>query len=245
MYPELHLTVATVVQPYAGNHSLAQNRRVGLSSSHDLRRSSGKNGTVDAFGGQIMRWYVNQNGKTAGPFSEQRIAMLASWRKISRDAYVCDEQLSTWVAIKRTKFAPLVANAPSRPSLTGQRPSTSCDYRQDERLALLSACCLRGSSVTLGSQRRCCSSLRSCSRCRSSPKVMLSFRRGELARCQGVLPASSVGLGPLGSPASAGVTSSRKTRLSSPRGVLVLAVAMSALPGVPVTHTGKLSPSGR
>jgi len=64
-------------------------------------------------GGERMRWYVNQNGKTAGPYSEQRIAMLATWRKISRDAYICDEQLSTWVAISRTAFAPLVADAPA------------------------------------------------------------------------------------------------------------------------------------
>jgi hypothetical protein len=59
-----------------------------------------------------MRWYVSQNGTTAGPFSEQRIAILASWGKISRDAYICDEYLSTWVAITRTAFAPLLADAP-------------------------------------------------------------------------------------------------------------------------------------
>jgi hypothetical protein len=66
-----------------------------------------------------MRWYVSQNGTTAGPLSEQRIAMLASWGKISRDAYICDEQLSSWVAITRTAFAPLVANAPLKASARG------------------------------------------------------------------------------------------------------------------------------
>ena len=62
-------------------------------------------------GEQSMRWYVNQNGKTVGPFPEERIAMLVTWGKISRDAYVCDEQFSTWVSITRTGFGPLVAEA--------------------------------------------------------------------------------------------------------------------------------------
>ncbi len=66
-----------------------------------------------------MRWYVNQNGTTAGPLPEQRIAMLASWGKISREAYICDEHLSTWVAITRTAFAPLVADAPVKASVRG------------------------------------------------------------------------------------------------------------------------------
>lgn len=64
-------------------------------------------------GEQGMRWYVNQNGKTVGPFPEERIAMLATWGKISRDAYICDEQLSTWVSITRSAFGPLVAGARS------------------------------------------------------------------------------------------------------------------------------------
>lgn len=59
-------------------------------------------------GGQSMRWYVNQNGKTVGPLTEERIAMLATWGKIARDAYICDEQFSTWVSITRTSFGPLV-----------------------------------------------------------------------------------------------------------------------------------------
>jgi GYF domain 2 len=62
-------------------------------------------------GEQSMRWYVNQNGKTEGPFSEERIAMLVTWGKISRDAYICDEQFSTWVSIMRTGFGPLIAEA--------------------------------------------------------------------------------------------------------------------------------------
>lgn len=62
-------------------------------------------------GGHSMRWYVNQNGKTVGPFTEERIAMLVTWGKIARDAYICDEQFSTWVSITRTAFGPLVTNA--------------------------------------------------------------------------------------------------------------------------------------
>jgi hypothetical protein len=58
-----------------------------------------------------MRWYVNQNGKTVGPFPEERIAMLATWGKISRNAYICDEQFSTWVSITRSAFGPLVTGA--------------------------------------------------------------------------------------------------------------------------------------
>jgi hypothetical protein len=56
-----------------------------------------------------MRWYVNQNGNTVGPLPEERIAMLVTWGKISRDAYICDEQFSTWVSITRTAFGPLVS----------------------------------------------------------------------------------------------------------------------------------------
>jgi hypothetical protein len=62
-------------------------------------------------GGQSMRWYVNQSGKTVGPFTEERIAMLVTWGKIARDAYICDEQFSSWVSITRTAFGPLVTNA--------------------------------------------------------------------------------------------------------------------------------------
>jgi hypothetical protein len=64
-------------------------------------------------GEQRMRWYINQSGKTDGPFSEERIAMLAAWGKISRDAYICDEQFSTWVSIARSAFGPLVTGTES------------------------------------------------------------------------------------------------------------------------------------
>ena len=57
-----------------------------------------------------MQWYVNQNGKTTGPFSEQRVAMLVNWGKISDDAYLCDDQWSCWVAVGRSEFAPLLPN---------------------------------------------------------------------------------------------------------------------------------------
>lgn len=57
-----------------------------------------------------MRWYVSQNGKTTGPFDEERLAMLVHWGKISRDAFICDQQWSAWIAIRRSAFAPLLPN---------------------------------------------------------------------------------------------------------------------------------------
>jgi hypothetical protein len=34
--------------------------------------------------------------------------MLATWGKLSRAAYICDEQSSCWVSITRSQFAPLL-----------------------------------------------------------------------------------------------------------------------------------------
>ncbi|MEY4547969.1 MAG: hypothetical protein RL685_4164 [Pseudomonadota bacterium] len=62
-----------------------------------------------------MLWYVSQDRKTEGPLNEQRLAMLIHWGKITRRAYVCDEQLSSWVSIERTAFAPLLAQQPEEP----------------------------------------------------------------------------------------------------------------------------------
>jgi GYF domain 2 len=62
-----------------------------------------------------MLWFVNQDGKTEGPLPEERVAQLLRWGKISRSAYVCDEQLSNWVSIQRTAFAPLLRPAPPHP----------------------------------------------------------------------------------------------------------------------------------
>ena len=56
-----------------------------------------------------MLWFVNQGRKTEGPLPEQRVAQLIRWGKISRSAYICDEQLTSWVSIQRTAFAPLFA----------------------------------------------------------------------------------------------------------------------------------------
>jgi hypothetical protein len=53
-------------------------------------------------------WYVCQGGKTEGPLREQRIVQLIQWGKIGGRAYVCDEQLSSWVSIRRTAFAALL-----------------------------------------------------------------------------------------------------------------------------------------
>jgi len=68
-----------------------------------------------------MLWFVNQGRKTQGPLPEQRVAQLIRWGKISRSAYVCDEQLSSWVSIQRTAFAPLFAPlAPPSPKPEGE-----------------------------------------------------------------------------------------------------------------------------
>lgn len=64
-----------------------------------------------------MMWYVSQDRKTEGPLNEQRLRMLIHWGKITRRAYVCDEQLSGWVSIERTAFAPLLAEQPHEPEL--------------------------------------------------------------------------------------------------------------------------------
>jgi hypothetical protein len=56
-----------------------------------------------------MKWYVSQNRKAQGPLSEQRVEMLVNWGRISRAAYVCDEQSSCWVPITRSRFAALLA----------------------------------------------------------------------------------------------------------------------------------------
>jgi hypothetical protein len=63
-----------------------------------------------------MLWYVSQDRKTEGPLNEQRLAMLIHWGKITRRAYVCDEQLSGWVSIERTAFAPLLAQQAEEPA---------------------------------------------------------------------------------------------------------------------------------
>jgi hypothetical protein len=34
--------------------------------------------------------------------------MLVHWGKISRDAFICDQQWSAWIAIRRSAFAPLL-----------------------------------------------------------------------------------------------------------------------------------------
>jgi hypothetical protein len=54
-------------------------------------------------------WFVSQGGKTEGPLSAQRITQLIRWGKISKRAYLCDEQLSSWVSIRRTAFAVVFA----------------------------------------------------------------------------------------------------------------------------------------
>ena len=68
---------------------------------------------------EVISWFVNQAGKTQGPLPDQRIRQLIRWGKISRAAYLCDEQLSGWVSIQRTAFASLLA--PSVPPSARER----------------------------------------------------------------------------------------------------------------------------
>jgi len=60
-------------------------------------------------GADMEQWYVSQNGKTLGPFSEERVAMLVNWGKVANDAYICDDKWSCWVLVTRSHFAPLMA----------------------------------------------------------------------------------------------------------------------------------------
>jgi hypothetical protein len=69
------------------------------------------------------QWYVSQNGKTSGPYSEERLKVMLQWGKVSREAYICDEQCSTWIAIKRSAFAPLFPDAQPGAEATGDAPA--------------------------------------------------------------------------------------------------------------------------
>jgi uncharacterized protein DUF4339 len=80
--------------------------------------------------GSPTSWFVCEAGKTEGPLREQRIVQLIQWGKITARAYVCDEQLSSWVSIRRTAFAPLL------------EPSAATEEEQTEAVNPLGA--LRG-----------------------------------------------------------------------------------------------------
>ncbi len=69
-----------------------------------------------------MQWYVSQNRKTSGPFDEQRLIMLLQWGKVSRNAFICDEQCSAWIPIKCSAFAPLLP----RPAELAGAPEGAC-----------------------------------------------------------------------------------------------------------------------
>jgi len=69
-------------------------------------------------------WYVSQNGKTVGPYREERLKVLLQWGKVSSEAYICDEQCSSWIAIKRSAFAPLLKdNAATGEGAEGASPA--------------------------------------------------------------------------------------------------------------------------
>jgi hypothetical protein len=89
-----------------------------------------------------MQWYVSQNGKTTGPFDEERLAMLVRWGRISRDAFICDKQWSAWIAIRRSAFAQLLPQAAAAGadsgSDSGSIPSTELGTKQALGLVALS-----------------------------------------------------------------------------------------------------------
>jgi hypothetical protein len=64
----------------------------------------------------MQQWYVSEKGRTSGPFSEERVAMLVNWGKISNDAYICDDKWSCWISVTRSHFAPLLAELRERES---------------------------------------------------------------------------------------------------------------------------------
>ena len=80
-----------------------------------------------------MLWYVSQDRKTQGPLNEQRLAMLIRWGKVTRRAYVCDEQFSGWVSIERTAFAPLLAEQPEQPEPAAPRGLRGASLRFSTR----------------------------------------------------------------------------------------------------------------
>jgi hypothetical protein len=90
-----------------------------------------------AEGMKAMQWYVSQNGKTSGPFSEQRIAMLVNWGKITSEAYLCDEKWACWVALKRSQFAPLLGELPEEVPVLSEPPGAAGWWGQRVALAVL------------------------------------------------------------------------------------------------------------
>jgi len=77
-----------------------------------LERAGGPHAASAFCSARASSWFVSQGGKTEGPLSAQRITQLIRWGKISKRAYLCDEQLSSWVSIRRTAFAALLSAAP-------------------------------------------------------------------------------------------------------------------------------------
>jgi len=99
-----------------------------------------------------MSWFVSQAGKTQGPWADQRVRQLIQWGKISPAAYVCDEQLSSWVSIQRTAFASLFTASVS-PSVSPGAAAGATAARADDLRPLGS---LRGGPwrlSTRGAQR--------------------------------------------------------------------------------------------
>ena len=94
-----------------------------------LRDAANTNGGLFS-PGSPSSWYVCEDGKTEGPLREQRIAQLIAWGRITARAYVCDEQLSSWVSIRRTAFAAILA--------------TPAPVPQDEREVVHALGALRG-----------------------------------------------------------------------------------------------------
>jgi GYF domain 2 len=90
-----------------------------------------------------MQWYVSHKGKTTGPFDKERLAMLVQWGRITRDAFICDEQCSAWLPIGCSAFAQLLPHedsgaAPPPGARPGEIHSTELEKKQALGLVALS-----------------------------------------------------------------------------------------------------------
>jgi len=83
-----------------------------------------------------MQWYVSQHGKTTGPFDEERLAMLVDWGRISREAFICDQQCSAWIAIRCSRFAQLFPSSPADAANSASGAGAPIEVERETKQAL-------------------------------------------------------------------------------------------------------------
>lgn len=95
-----------------------------------------------------MQWYVSQNGKASGPFDDERLAQLIQWGKVTREAFICDEQSSAWISIRCSAFGALLPGEGDGPpekepaSTASAGSSSSSNLEQRLAFGLLASCFL-------------------------------------------------------------------------------------------------------